>query len=366
MPLLTHDTTISNIRDLTLSYFDKQRVLTQDGKLLGYRHSNSTTEPVLYSTVAASLTKHLYGIIDEYSEQELELIINAQSPDGLFKDPIISCPSAEIEHWWGWTHLTLHCLMVLALYNKQTKYEIRYLKQFTTNIDSCRKYLKNLNWEDKVDYTSNELQNIGVMAQFAKDHHNDTQAKLLLDVIFDEIDTHQDSSTGLYGTKFDTPQSLSTGVQAGYHFWLLYAYDNRSIRYINKIIDQLIETQNILGGYGYLLNSSACEDIDSIDPLYRFSKLTTYRQDDIQKSLERALPAILQNLNEDGGWVFRRRQELTIVHNEMKSKADESVMFYTWFRTLSLAYCLQGLQKIPSKFNYNWQMKQAPGHQFNS
>jgi hypothetical protein len=154
------------------------------------------------------------------------------------------------------------------------------------------------------------------------------------------------------------------GVQAGYHFWLLYFYDRRPVRYVERIIDSVLKTQNALGGYGVQWNSSACEDIDSIDPLVRLSWQTDYRQDDIQASLQRALPAILHNLNGDGGWVFRRHEALTIGHAQMFSGSNESNVFHTWFRTLGLAYCLTGLKDVPAGLRYDWSFGRAPGHQF--
>ena len=40
--------------------------------------------------------------------------------------------------------------------------------------------------------------------------------------------------------------------------------------------------------------------------------------------LNKSIPAILNNLNRDGGWVFRRDESLKIVHNEMFSFKNES------------------------------------------
>ena len=120
---------------------------------------------------------------------------------------------------------------------------------------------------------------------------------------------------------------------------------------------------NILGGYGVKWNSSACEDIDSIDPLARLSQLTDYRHDDVRVSLGRALPAVLANLNGDGGWVFRRHEELTLVHPQMYSAINESNLFYTWFRTLGLAYLLSGLEDLSPGLRYKWNFGRAPGHQ---
>jgi hypothetical protein len=319
--------------------------------------------PVLYDTLAALLLKHLYGAVDERCREEVEQVLNFQCDDGLFRDPVIACPEAGTEDWWGWRHLTLHALMTLALHTTPAQREIRYIEQFADK-DRFRKYLDSRDWGDRAAWTSNELQNLGVMLQYSRDYQNSSSAGALLDVLFEVLDARQDPRTGLYGAWFDTPEYLSLGVQAGYHFWLLYFYDKRPIRHVERIIDSVLKTQNALGGYGVQWNSSACEDIDSIDPLVRFSRLTDYRAEDIQASLRRALPRILENLNSEGGWVFRRHEALTVVHPQMASAANESNVFYAWFRTLGLAYCLSGLKDLPSKLRHEWNWARAPGHQF--
>jgi len=353
---------LDDIQRISLGYLASLRVY-HTGEFVGYRHSACTTKPVLYATLAALLLKHLYGFIDEYIDEELEFVLRFQSDDGLFRDPVITCPMAETCDWWGWRHLTLHALMTLALYNKPARKEICYLERFK-NKDRFREYLCSRDWSVNVDNTSNEIQNIGVMLQYARDYQNSATAGALLEILFEVLDAHQDPGTGLYGHHFETPRELSLGVQAGYHFWLLYFYDHRSIHHIERVIDNVLKTQNILGGYGAQWNSSACEDIDSVDPLVRLSRLTDYRYDDIQASLQRALPAILQNLNGDGGWVFRRHEALTMGHPQMFSAPNESNVFYTWFRTVGLAYCLIGMKNPPLHFHYRWNFCHAPGHQF--
>jgi hypothetical protein len=118
-----------------------------------------------------------------------------------------------------------------------------------------------------------------------------------------------------------------------------------------------------LGGFGVRLSSSACEDIDSIDPLCRFYHLTDYRQVDIRLALERALPWILTNQNDDGGFVFYRHAPFTYGHKQMHSDHDQSGSFPTWFRTLSLAYLAQCL---PDTYfgRRQWNFVSCPGYQF--
>jgi hypothetical protein len=351
---------IDEIKHATLDFVARMRI-TRDGVFLGYRFSNTTSAPILYGTLSALLLKHLYGVEGSSNREELEKVLEYQDEDGLFRDPVIACPLAETEDWWGWRHLTLHALMTLALHNVPARKELVCLNQFCDK-DRFRNYLVSRDWGRRVDFTSNELQNLGVMLQYARDYQNLQIANELLQIMYDVIDAHQDPRTGLYGDRFDTANELSIGVQAGYHFWLLYFYDNRPVAHVESIVDSLLKTQNLLGGYGIKWNSSACEDIDSIDPLIRLSR--QYRPCDVKTSLLRALPAVLSNLNSDGGWVFRRYQELLLVHPQMYSAPNEGNIFYTWFRTLGLASILIGLGKqAPEKLRYNWQLSRVPGLQ---
>ena len=355
-------TTLDDIRRLSLDYLSSMR-LTRGGQFIGYRHSASTTKPVLYATLASLLLKHLYGVEDEQVAEELEFVLRFQSDDGVFRDPVIACPEAETQEWWGWRHLTLHALMTLALYDVPARKEFHSILGISDK-DRFREYLRTRDWGERVAWTSNELQNVGVMLQYARDYQNSASAGALMEILFEELEIRQDARTGLYGNRFDTPMQLSQGVQAGYHFWLLYFSDHRPINHVERIIDSLLHTQNALGGYGVKWNSNACEDIDSIDPLVRLSRQTDYRREDIQESLRKALPALLHTLNGDGGWVFRRHEPLTLVHPQMFSATNESNVFYTWFRVLGLAYCLCGLRQVPAELTYSWNFASAPGHQF--
>ncbi len=139
----------------------------------------------------------------------------------------------------------------------------------------------------------------------------------------------------------------------------------RTLNFIEslRIIDSCLRTQNKFGGFGVPANSSACEDIDSIDPLVRLYFLGNYRKEEIKKSLERAIVWVLVNMNEDGGFVFRRMEPFVYGHKLMSSGKDESAMFPTWFRTLSLAYLAKAL---PTSFlgKFDWQFIRCPGYQF--
>ena len=109
-----------------------------------------------------------------------------------------------------------------------------------------------------------------------------------------------------------------------------YFYDKREVLYKEKILNLTLKTQNKLGEK---LNSSACEDIDSVDLLIHLSDSHNI---EVKQSLKKAFAWILSNQNSDGGFVFRRNEPMWYGHEIMTAKKNESHFLASWFRTLSL------------------------------
>ena len=321
---------------------------------------------LLYASCYAALTRHLYDDLDNLSVTErrdwIKYIQNYQCDDGLFRDPLINIPLAEDADWWGWRHLTLHVIMALTALGGIAKKEFRLLHSFRKP-GVMSTWLETRNWKLDPAGASNEIQNYATMLQYARDFQNEAWYDDVLREMYNWLDKIQDPITGLWGDRFNTPVLLSNGVQTGYHLWLLYFYDRRPVKYIERIIDSCLKTQNPYGGFGVPLNSSACEDIDSIDPLVRLSLITDYRKSDITAALKKAFLWALVNMNADGGWVFRRYEAFQYGHPAMHTEREESAMFPTWFRTLTLAYLSQTLggSLMPV---CDWRFLEGPGHQF--
>ena len=355
---------INEIRERTLNYVESMRI--KKSPYGQYKYSHTQKEPVLYASLYAALTRHLYRDLDEISvtqrEEWIDYIRSYQTDDGLFRDKVIENEIASTADWWGWRHLTLHVIMALTALDATVEKKFEILELFK-NHKFVVEWLESRNWRNDPANVSNEIQNYATLLQYAQNFQGEKWAEDAVEWILDWLDEHQDSETGLWGNRFDTPYFLSNGVQTGYHLWLLYVYDKRPIRYVDRIVDSVLRTQNSLGDFGVPPNSSACEDIDSIDPLIRLYFHTDYRREDIEKALEKTLPWVLTNINEDGGFVFRRLESFKYGHENMYSKAEESAMFPTWFRTLSLAYIGKVLpNSMVGKFD--WQILECPGHQF--
>jgi len=349
----------------TLSYVQSNRRPDLGSGVYTYRIGGA---PLVYASAYAALTRHLFGDLESLSAVErnawISYLQQHQSDDGLFRDPLIACEQAEQVDWWGWRHMTLHVLMALGALGGTASKEFHSIQPFRSS-GRMRQWLDGRNWKGDAAGVSNEVQNHGTMLQYARDFQGQGWCGDALDEMYDWLDRYQDARTGCWGYGNSTPWERSQGVQTGYHFWCLCFYDRRPIQYVDRIIDSCLSTQNRMGGYGVALNSSACEDIDSIDPLARLSIQTDYRRDEVLDSLRRALPWVLANRNPaDGGWVFRRYQPYAIVpHKAMWAEENESFIAYTWFRSLSLAYLAQALPSasaVPCVAHFS----RFPGHQF--
>jgi len=359
---------------LTASHNDFQKI---HNATLEYIRSNQKPEvcigaysykpkgpALLYASCYAALTRHLYDDLDNLSVTQrrdwIKYIQNYQCDDGLFRDQLIDIPLAEDADWWGWRHLALHVIMALTVLGGKVLKPFRLLNIFRKH-GEMTKWLVGRNWEQDAVGVSNEIQNYGTMLQYARNFQGEDWCNEPLNEMYNWLDQHQDPQTGYWVYGNLTARDLSMGVQTGYHLWCLYFYDERPIQYIERIIDSCLATQNRLGGFGVPLNSSACEDIDSIDPLVKMSFMTDYRKQDILEAMEKAMIWLLANHNNDGGWVFRRGDPLVYGHDLMTDNADQSSMFPTWFRSLSIAY----MSKILLNDNGNdYIFIKCPGHQF--
>lgn len=322
-----------------------------------YRYSMSSQEKTLYSSCYAAMTLSLCAELDKFERsgqvQWADYLNSHQDDDGLYRDPVI-----YDKGWFkddpldcGRAHLTTHVITALKCLNSNAAKEIQFI-DYWLDLDNLISWLNSRNWSEKIAWTGNEIMNIGVLLQYSRDFQNNQKAKRSVEILIDWLSSNYiDSKTGLWG-KFDisNKQALSHAVQAAYHWWPLFFYDKIEIPYIEKAIDSLLLTQNPLGGFGWGVHnplnpylSSACEDIDSIDPLCRMMSLTAYRNSDICEVLNKAAQWVISNKTIDGGFTFIKDAAFEYGHPEMSSIAGQGAMFPTWFRLLSLGSISQSL-----------------------
>lgn len=298
---------LMEVRERTLWYVSKMAVKEEGVGRYRYKDDGPS---LLYASCYAALTLHLCGELQKQPRELLEkwgeYLAGFQSEDGLFRDPRIQCELAENCDWWGWRHLTLHSLMALCALGQKCRRPFRVLDSFRQP-GSVQKWLEGRNWREDTCGVSNEVQNIGRFMQYARDYLGETIWEERLTELYDWLDRHQDPASGLWGVRFDSPRDLSLGIQSAYHFWMLYKYDGRPVLHRAQALDSCFRSQTHEGGFGFVRNTSACEDIDSIDPIARLAQDPDQNQ--AQRIMRKAMPWVLAHQNEDGGWVFRRHEK---------------------------------------------------------
>lgn len=332
-------------------YEFKKKVLNYSNSLhtedrYNFIYANSCTQPTIYASMYVCLIQSLLGELDvrdeEYRSKWASFFDSFQNPDdGFFYDNSINTPFYNVTDWWGKRHLVPHLIMAYTALGYKPRYQFSWVSKFY-NKEAIDKLMSEAKWDtammDDTDI-DNKIMNIGVTLQYQRDFFNDSQAGEAVEYLKKCLLSKINPDTGMWGVyNTSNPAERARMIQFSYHLFRLFFYDEEIINKPERIIDLIIESQNNYGGFAANLNSGACADIDAIDPLVYLSKQTDYRHDDIEKVLRRAFIFILGNQNDDGGFVFLRDSVFAYGDKQTSSLKNESALFPTWFRSLSVAY----------------------------
>jgi hypothetical protein len=181
----------------------------------------------------------------------------------------------------------------------------RWLAERYGDLDALnRAWLEARDWGARVAWTGNEIMNVGVLLQYARDFQSDARAGKAVAVLLEWLAAHHiNPATGVWG------------------------------------------------------------DVDMSDPLCRTMQLKDCRRADIAAALTKAAGWVLTNQMPDGGFVFVRNLPFEYGHPALRCEAGQGAMFPTWFRLLSLALigkALPGhaLARVP------WRFVRCPGMPF--
>jgi hypothetical protein len=329
-----------------------------------YKFSNSRDKKDLYSSVYAAMTLGLFNEIKNLNTEDKldwsKYILSFQQEDGLFIDEYLNSQLACKVHYWGWFHLLPHVIIALDYLDVKPKYDFKFIYDMF-EAQSIEEWLESRAWQDNYLAVSNEIMNITVLLQYSRDNFNNSQAKKYVKKILNWLETNKiDNQTNLWGFKTSRSKlDISKAVKSAYHYLPMFIYDDDIEKLdLESIIKYTLMTQNKFGTYGACFLTDACEDIDS---LYLLTQLPTPDnfKNEIKSSIEVFFNKVFLNMNADGGLVFQRLRSFQYADSKLKSNSDESNMFGTWFRILSIAYACKYL-KIENEFKFS----SAPGYQF--
>lgn len=290
---------------------------------------------------------------DEVIQNIWEQIDNAQCSDGLFYDPNLLNYQFIIGDGFGARHLLPHVIILYAKLGKIPKYNFEYL-DFLINPQYALEFMKSLDWTNPWG-TSNVVMNYVVAMQYARDFMNNSQYNDSITAIENWLIDNINPQVGMWTSKTKLSKTDKyEAVRGAYHIYPLLKYDKLEIPYAERAIDTILNLQNRVGGYDFKYNSGACEDIDAIDALIRLSMQTDYKRDLVKGSIVKSIDWVLQNQMSDGGFVFSLGEKFRYGNSRLRSGKNESNLFGTWFRNLSLMYMFDylevkdmGFQRIP-------------------
>ena len=325
-----------------------------------YSFASNKDKTDIYSNTYALMLYGLLGEIDTVNtENTFEYIYSRQTSDGFFRDKKLQTDKAETGQGWGWQHLAPHIIIAFDYLNRRPKYEFNYIiEKFSKQ--TMFDWLSSLDWDDNYLLTSNYIMNVGVLLQYSRDcFHNDVSKKLSDDLKEWLINEKFDLNTIMKNIEINKSKyEISKAVKTIYHIAPLYVFDDESSKLpIQTILDFTLKTQNKIGGFGPNVLTDACEDIDS---LYLLTELGSKNNQLIQKSVKQFFQYIFINQNRDGGLSFKKYKAFSYGSQRiLSSNRNESNLFATWFRTLSIAFACEYLD-IPNKFYFS----KCPGYQF--
>lgn len=331
-----------------------------------YRYSQSCSQPTLYASAYACMTKSMLGDLADLDDQQKADWVRyfdsfQEQRVGLFYDPVIQNEIYADTDWWGARHLALHMISAYTDLGARPRYPFKFLESYYDK-DGMRRWLDQYEWASEAighGDPDNKIMNIGCLLQYQRDAWKDENAGLAVENLKTYLREKLNPDTGMWGGfSPDEKHQRSRMVQFAYHLLPIFFYDGDFDFDADRIVGIVLRTQNRFGGFGVQPNSSACEDIDSIDLLIRFHPfVSSGLQKQIEAALNKAFSWVLLNQAEDGGFIFRLNEKFVYGHHETSSLAGDGALFPTWFRTLSLLY-LANFFGIDHNFRYN----RCPGY----
>lgn len=309
--------------------------------------SDNVQEESIYSYVYYLMLCHLvqYSVPDRVLCAAKEMLLDVQHEDGFCYDINLINYNYLNGDGWGRRHYIPHYFIALKAVGCVPRYHFTYLSVFYDK-NFIYKFWDSLDWENAWS-SSNVFFNIVCTLQYERDYMGNTDVQDAIEASQKWLLNHIRDDCGMwYKGNLKKKIAKMEAIRAAYHLYPILIYDHIDFPYKEKAIDLILECQNKIGGFDMRKNSSACEDIDAIDPLIRLSILCPkYRKEEIRLSIKKALGWVVQNQMPDGGCVFRLGENFDYGHVNLSSKANQSNLFGTWFRTLSVCYMFNYLSK---------------------
>ena len=345
-----------------------------------YRFSSSSDDTV-FCTCFALFILDLFKETEKFTEMEkqswVSYIQSFQNEEfGYFEPEQYYHKDRERNRY----QLTCFCLSALGILDAEPKFPLNFIRQWKTP-DDIKKFLYERGCNEGKPGSGNKAMFLAIFLIYKYER---TKENHLLEKINAWFEFHNETQNrnGFWGK--DLKSHYLHGLQNGFHQLVIYFYQQKEIPKLDRIIDIALMSQDRRGFFAPTPGGEACHDYDAVHILAMAFRITDYRRDDIQASLQKALDAILSTCNSDGGfcqsksklsgltdflkyvptyfsnwspylWYYRARvsfgtvlKQKNEIYNGWIQKPilwNESNLWDTWFRSLALAEIVQTINE---------------------
>jgi len=390
----------SEVKRLKSRIWDWLNTMRASGPARFRLHRRSEATP--FSSCFAVFVYDLFGELQQLDPEEViawrQWLQQFQDPaTGLFIDRDNSGRSPDPMHDSQHLNdqLTTFCISAIHALGGKLAHPLRFLEPWFEP-DRVSSYLESLNWFLPWN-CGNKAMFLGIFLAYEAEIARNGQAHPALDAWFDWHDRHQNPDTGFWGKGWKV--RYIDGLGGAFHQFVVYNFVGRPIRHADRIVDRVLMMQQPDGMYSPWPGGASCYELDAVDVLVHLYWRHDYRRDEIRKALRRLLTAVLANQNRDGGFCWGHRpatywKEYVRASMEFFSHrsllywylscrgilvsqlgrhmvlrngwakepraVNESSLFDTWFRCLTIAEISHVLTDLPWA-QYPWRFLTVPG-----
>jgi hypothetical protein len=295
--------------------------------------------------------------------------------------------------------LTCFAINALKILGEQPKHPFNFLSTWR-KFEDISSYLKRKGCFEGRPGSGNLAMFLGTFLTFDYEVNNDPRSLELLNLWFSCHDETQNSRTGFWGQSLR--QKLFKGFQNAFHQFVIYNYWERKIQYHDKIVDNILSLQDSDGFFAPLPGGGGCWDFDAADTLINCGLNRNYKANSIKLSLVKLFNSIIISQKEDGGFCESRKmqpglaklfhpdilrfivssRDLNVMYHKFKTIApiylfnqrklfvhwnkkgcfwDQSDLWNTWFRCLTLAKIENALTINKDQIKHKWKFHESIG-----
>lgn len=232
------------------------------------------------------------------------------SSTGFFHEPFVKELDLSVERIleMSGTYLGYQVSAILMELNLKPKFHFRFYEQFL-KIKNIKSYMSDFMPWEKFPMGAGNMCDHGVTMMRMNIKMGFTEYYDVIEKMYDWFEQNQNKKTGLWGSPDN--QGKNGLVQAGYHLLRgTYLYDKREVKYIEKILDTVIESiyESTIFKSGC---GEGCHDMDHLVLLEQGLKLSNgYRENEVKSIAARRLEQLIHLRKADGGFSFEAKNSI--------------------------------------------------------